>query len=300
MSRSSAPGDSGANVNVARIVAVGLLLLAVVAAAGCESVKARARHDGPSLPVLGQDRNVPEEADGEAPEDTSPEPADDTTPAFAPVPPHAPLPAFNRAEYLGRPVDFVANDKHEVALTFDDGPSKNTLTILRVLGEHDAHATFFFVGKRAEFNDNAVISVVAQGSEIADHTWSHRSLRHLDATMTATQVDHSQAMLAAESGSEPAFVRPRGGKYDEGGRMALADRGLILALWSIHANDIDPSPAPDVLVKNVVHPAKAGSIILMHETNPNTALALPKILAGLRAKGLHPVTLSQLLADGHP
>ena len=73
-----------------------------------------------------------------------------------------------------------------------------------------------------------------------------------------------------------------------------------MALWLIHANDIFPSPTPAQIVKNVVKPAKPGSIILMHETNDNTVLALPKILDGLRAKGLHPVTLSQLLADGHP
>src|SRR6185312_12223425 len=45
---------------------------------------------------------------------------------------------------------------------------------------------------------------------------------------------------------------------------------------------------------------KAGSIILMHDGPSNrqqTAAALPSILAGLRARGLTPVTLPHLLAN---
>jgi peptidoglycan-N-acetylglucosamine deacetylase len=290
-------GDPNGSASLAHLVVVGFLLLfAVIAAAGCESVQAQTRRRSrPMLPIIGV------RGESAAPGTASPDRAPiDGIPTFAPVPPHTPLPAFNRAPYLGRPVTFVPNDKREVALTFDDGPSKNTHTILRILREHRAHATFFLVGERAQYNNEAVLAAVVQGQEIADHTWSHRALRRIDATTAATQIDRSQAVLAAESGSTPAFVRPRGGKFDEAGRKALAERGIVMALWSVHANDVLDSPPPEVLVDNVVSAAKPGSIILMHETNHNTVVALPKILAELRAKGLHPVTLSQLLADGHP
>ena len=324
---SDAPHTDGQGVrpSAARLAAVGLLLLAVAVAAGCQSVKASSRNAAARVEARAQGIGTAEEAteaeataveataveaasieataeapDREAPEDTSPDLAVDTTPTFVAVPPHAPLPAFDRAKYVGRPVVFVPNDKHEIALTFDDGPSKNTPTILSILAAHEARATFFMVVKRAEINDAAIVSVVAAGDEIANHTWSHRSLRHFDASSTALQVDRSQAILTAETGAPPAFVRPRGGKFDEAGRKALVDRGLIMVLWSSHANDIAPSPTPARIVKNVVDPAKPGSIILMHETNDNTVLALPKILDELRAKGLRPVTLSQLLVDGHP
>jgi hypothetical protein len=72
---------------------------------------------------------------------------------------------------------------------------------------------------------------------------------------------------------------------------------LILALWSIHSNDVEPSPSPEQIVRNATSGAVPGSIILLHETNPNTILALPAILRTLERKGLHPVTLSQLLSD---
>jgi peptidoglycan/xylan/chitin deacetylase (PgdA/CDA1 family) len=222
------------------------------------------------------------------------------TPAFAPAPLHAPQPEFSRAAYSGRPIKFVPNDHKEVAITFDDGPSANTTEVLSILSRYNAKATFFFVGKRAMLQDQRVLAVVAQGSEIGNHTWSHSELEHSTPATLAMQIDRAQAVLRLETSDTPVFVRPRSGKFDEAGRLAVAERGLVLALWSAHANDVEPSPPPKKLVKNATRHLRPGSIILMHETNANSIVALPAILERLRAKGLHAVTLSQLLADGRP
>ena len=40
---------------------------------------------------------------------------------------------------------------------------------------------------------------------------------------------------------------------------------------------------------------KSGSIVLMHNDGKHTAEALPIILEGLKAKGLKPVTISELI-----
>ncbi|MDR3687722.1 MAG: polysaccharide deacetylase family protein [Coriobacteriia bacterium] len=303
---SEAPNANGPSrrTSAGRILAVGLLLLTVAAVAGCQSVKAGSWRELGGPLGLSRRAGTADGAKATAPDGDEPEDPSDAsvvaTPAFAAVPPHDPQPTFDRSKYIGLPVEFVPNDQHEVALTFDDGPSRNSGAILSILETYDAHATFFMVAKRAEIHDDRVLAVVGADDEVANHTWSHSALRNLDATTTALQIDRAQAMLTAEAGTPPLFVRPRGGKFDEAGRMALVDRGLIMVLWSIHANDIEPSPTPDQIVKNATHHIKPGSIILMHETNDNTVLALPKILDELRAKGLRPVTLSQLLADGHP
>ena len=67
-----------------------------------------------------------------------------------PVRPLTPLPDSLAALRGALPmVDGVAHGdpaQRLVALTFDDGPSGRTAAILRVLANHDAHATFFVVG----------------------------------------------------------------------------------------------------------------------------------------------------------
>ena len=57
----------------------------------------------------------------------------------------------------------LQND-HKVYLTFDDGPSQNTLEILRILKEHNAKATFFVVNSKY----NAYMKrIVESGNAIA-------------------------------------------------------------------------------------------------------------------------------------
>jgi peptidoglycan/xylan/chitin deacetylase (PgdA/CDA1 family) len=213
---------------------------------------------------------------------------------------HAPQPHVNSAAYLGKTIESVRTNRREVALTFDDGPCANTEKVLEILKKYDAKATFFFVGSRAEHQFISVQDVVAQGNEVANHTWSHAELRGMDAPEIGEEIDRAQQLLAAETGSAPLFVRPRSGKLDANASKAIWSRGLLLVLWSTHPGDVSPSPAPEVIVRGATRGTRPGSIVLMHETNANTIVALPGILAELHRRGLKPVTLSQLLSDGKP
>ena len=208
------------------------------------------------------------------------------------------LPDFSAKRYLGNPLHTVPNSKHEIALTFDDGPGQDTGRVLEILAEHKIHATFFVVGRRASKLKSAVSDMAAQGHEVGNHTWTHPEPGAVSEADLAKQFDRNQKLITDLTGSTPRFARTRGGKFTDATMANLTDRGLILALWNIHSNDVEPSPSPEQIVKNATAGATSGSIILLHETNPNTVVALPAILKELERKGLHPVTLSQLLADG--
>ena len=56
----------------------------------------------------------------------------------------------------------------------------------------------------------------------------------------------------------------------------------------------------DAIVSTVMHSTTNGSIVVMHltggNTAPLTALALPRVVNGLRGRGLRLVKLSDLLA----
>jgi len=214
-----------------------------------------------------------------------------------PVGSAAAMPEFSAERYLGKALKTVPNSKHEVALTLDDGPGEDTSKVLEILAEHDVHVTFFVVGRRANTHRQELRDMAAGGHEVANHTWTHPEPGAISESDLARQIDRNQRFIAEITGQTPRFVRPRGGKYTDTFMSNLEERGLILAHWSIHSNDVEPSPSVEQIVKNATGGAASGSVILLHETNPNTVIALPRILKELERKGLRPVTLSQLLAD---
>ena len=66
------------------------------------------------------------------------------------------------------------------AITFDDGPSRNTGRLLDMLSSYGIHATFFLLGKNAALRPSLVQRIVAEGHEVGNHSWSHPKLRALN------------------------------------------------------------------------------------------------------------------------
>jgi peptidoglycan/xylan/chitin deacetylase (PgdA/CDA1 family) len=54
-------------------------------------------------------------------------------------------------------------------------------------------------------------------------------------------------------------------------------------------------PGRDAVVQRVLAGVRPGSIVSLHLGHAGTVAALPRILAGLDARGLRPVTLSRLV-----
>ncbi|WP_278244950.1 polysaccharide deacetylase family protein [[Clostridium] dakarense] len=55
-------------------------------------------------------------------------------------------------QVMGNITNKINTDKKVVALTFDDGPTKNTDKILDILNEEDVKATFYLIGSDIEKN----------------------------------------------------------------------------------------------------------------------------------------------------
>lgn len=74
---------------------------------------------------------------------------------------------------------------------------------------------------------------------------------------------------------------------------------LETILWTFDAGDDHHVPAARIRA-HVISSARPGSIVLMHDGghHPETPLALPKIIEGLRERGLRLVTVTELLG-GH-
>ncbi len=80
-------------------------------------------------------------------------------------------------QLVGELITRVETSDSVVALTFDDGPvPAYTDSILAVLAEFKAHATFFMVGSAIRNNPDIAARVLEQGHEIGNHSFSHPQL----------------------------------------------------------------------------------------------------------------------------
>ena len=191
-----------------------------------------------------------------------------------------------------------------VAVTFDDGPNEPyTSEILRILKADHAHATFFLIGENALTYPGTVREIVRDGNEIGNHSFTHPRLIEEGGSQMAWQVDHTQDVLEQISGIAPRWFRPPYGTRDPRLFPKTRREDLRVAEWSKMSRDWT-KPGVDRIVSRTLKHLKPGDIILLHDGDntihggdrSETVAALPFILAGIRARGLTPVTVSELAA----
>jgi peptidoglycan-N-acetylglucosamine deacetylase len=193
-------------------------------------------------------------------------------------------------------------DQRMVALTFDDGPSGRTPAILRVLANHEAHATFFVVGRATRGMEPVLRHMAATGNELADHTYSHANLLALHSPKRMTQLSWTKTLVERATGVEPRFFRPPYGATGPAVNRLGRGLGLMPVLWSVDSRDWQ-LPGTKAIVRRVLANIEPGSIVLLHDgggDRQETLRALPAILRALERRHLKPVTLSQLFADVPP
>ncbi len=235
---------------------------------------------------------------------TTPPPATTATtnPATPPVmalPPDASAPAP-----VGQPKNTYSQchvDGAFVAMTFDDGPhAENTPRLLDMLKQRGIKATFFVVGQCAAEYPEIMKRIVAEGHEIANHSWSHPQLSKMGEGSVTDQLQRTHDVIEQTTGVTPKIMRPPYGAFTATQRnWAFHKWGYKTILW-----DVDPldwkyrnaEHVKGVILKETV----SGSIILSHDIHKSTVDAMPATLDGLTARGFKFLTVSDLLAMDRP
>ena len=177
---------------------------------------------------------------------------------------------------------------HEVALTFDDGPSAYTLSMLAALAREGVPATFFTVGTEAAANPGLLVTEADAGMSVEDHTWDHANLTKLSPDAIDHELARSADAVQAAIGRRPSCFRPPGGNTNatvvgEGTKLGLAQ-----ILWNVDPSDY-LRPGASVIASRVLSTATGkGLVIGMHDgggDRSQTVAALPAIVDGLRARG---------------
>ncbi len=245
--------------------------------------------------VVADPENLPTAAPGSTPRPGA-------TPRPVGTPPVTPVPGAGAAVISSGP-----RSSGKVALTFDMGGRLDpALDIIGWLRDKEIPATLFPTGASGS-GTSAGRAVLEQAAarpdlfELGNHSWDHPAFNELDAAAIADQLTRTEAAVVdlTHRSTKPWF-RPPFGAWDDDVRQAVGDAGwAYVVMWDIDTIDWRPTsdggPTARDIEAKVLSRAQGGSIVLMHLGGWHTLEALPAIVAGLRERGLEPVTLSELI-----
>jgi peptidoglycan/xylan/chitin deacetylase (PgdA/CDA1 family) len=194
-------------------------------------------------------------------------------------------PGFGFLQY--KQFDFLT-DK-EVVLTFDDGPWPTTPAVLKALADECVKAVFFPVGKHTTYHPEILRQVAAAGHTVGSHTWSHSHLdsKKLTEQQVREEIEKGFSAVKMALGAAPApFFRFPALAHTQAALGYLGTRNIAMFSCDVDSNDFKSS-GPDQVIQNVMTKLdKQGKgVILMHDLQKHTAVALPALLRRLKAGG---------------
>ncbi len=188
------------------------------------------------------------------------------------------------------PESLPLND-HEVVLTFDDGPlPPYTDRVLDLLAAECVKATFFMVGRMVQAYPAAVRRVYNEGHTIANHSQTHPFTFHkMSVDQASHEIEGGFSSLRTALGDPKAvapFFRFPGLLRQTSVEQYLAAHNYMTWSVDLAADDWTHINNREVARRAISRlEARGKGILLLHDIQPATALALPEILKELKARG---------------
>lgn len=205
-------------------------------------------------------------------------------------------------------VDGGTGDRREIALTFDAGEDRGyTAEILDLLKEQGILASFGITGFWAEQNPDLVRRMVAEGHQVFNHTYSHRSFTGFSTPWNPedpgsvermSEIQRTDEIVSEITGGydmKPYFRPP----YGDVGPQSLQDIAAagyyLTVMWTCDSNGWN-GWTPAETVQHCLNNIEPGGIILLHVgQNSVDYEALPALVEALKAEDYAFVTVERLL-----
>lgn len=187
------------------------------------------------------------------------------------------LPAWN--PNAQESIKAIYSTEEKVAyLTFDDGPSALTESVLNILKEEQVPSTFYVVGSRVDLNPNIVKRAYDEGHYIANHGYTHKysEIYSMPQNVLNEYVQCEQSIKNAINNQEYNSYLFRfpggssGGRYENAKKEAkvlLTQNNITFTNWNCLTGDAEGSKTPEAIINrfNETRANTGGLIVLMHD-----------------------------------
>ena len=177
-------------------------------------------------------------------------------------------------------------DARNLYLTFDDGPSRQTETLLNLLDRYDAKVTFFLLGEQCERYPDVAREMVRRGHVVGCHGYTHLDAWRARRSQVLQDFIHGCEVLETIVDSRMRWIRPPYGHLRPAlVRWARATKREVV-LWDVMPGDYLPGADARTIAAFVERMSVPGSIVVLHDNQrclPLTLQALGTLLPGLRA-----------------
>jgi peptidoglycan/xylan/chitin deacetylase (PgdA/CDA1 family) len=185
-----------------------------------------------------------------------------------------------KAEFHGFS-DLPTTPKH-VFLTFDDGPSMGTASLLDLLKEKEVKATFFVNGKTNRYLSDQLKRMAAEGHEVGMHSYSHRyKIIYSSENNLLDDFYRNYLYIKNEAGVTPTILRFPGGSiniFNAGSYQTMISemlrRGFMYYDWNVSAGDTVAKIGSQEIATNVLNGVRlcVGPAVVLFHDNGNPAL----------------------------
>ena len=185
-----------------------------------------------------------------------------------------------------------------MALTFHgQGDPVLVHRLLDELARAKVRVTVLAVGTWLAGSPELAKRVLADGHDLGNHTQHHADIKRMTPAQAQAEIAECAHALTAVSGSIGRWFRPSQTQYATATIKAAAARAGYHSCLSYDVDSRDyTDPGPAAVVTNTMKAVRAGSIVSLHFGHAGTISAITPLIAGLRRRGLAPVTMTELMA----
>lgn len=224
-----------------------------------------------------------------------------------------PRPQKGNVAYGGGGV-YTCQTPGTVAITYDDGPYIYTNQVLDQFAEYGFKATFFVTGinigkgaidTTASWSD-VIKRMVAEGHQVASHTWSHQDLSVISDSQRYDQMVKNEMAIRNILGKYPTYMRPPYSSCNEACQNVLRNLGYVVSYFDLDTDDYNQLSNIQVAKDNFKRildateggPQSGDRLAIGHDIHEATALSLTGyMLQYLRDQGYRGVTMGECMGE---